>query len=77
MTVGRRMAGRVAVITGAACGIGAAPAGRLAAEGAVVVVTDVDDVADEAVAAGIADGSGRAEYVRRDLTSAAGPRLSP
>ena len=44
------MAGRVVVITGAAHGIGAATARRLAAEGAAVVVTDVDDTAGKAVA---------------------------
>ncbi|MFE9452244.1 SDR family NAD(P)-dependent oxidoreductase [Streptomyces sp. NPDC006739] len=73
------MTGRVAVITGAAHGIGAATARRLAAEGATVVVTDVDDAAGKAVAEGIsngisngiADGAGRAEYVRCDVTSAA------
>ncbi|MEI5519339.1 SDR family oxidoreductase [Streptomyces brasiliscabiei] len=65
------MTGRVAVITGAAHGIGAATARRLAAEGAVVVVTDVDDEAGKTVAADIVAGGGRAEYVRCDVTSAA------
>jgi NAD(P)-dependent dehydrogenase (short-subunit alcohol dehydrogenase family) len=65
------MAGRVAVITGAAHGIGAATARRLADEGATVVVTDVDDAAGKALAADIQDGGGRAEYVRCDVTSAA------
>ncbi|MER5374282.1 SDR family oxidoreductase [Streptomyces sp. NPDC002553] len=65
------MAGRVAVITGAAHGIGAATARRLADEGASVVVTDVDDAAGEALAAGIEDMGGRARYVRCDVTSAA------
>ncbi|WP_262704061.1 MULTISPECIES: SDR family NAD(P)-dependent oxidoreductase [Streptomyces] len=64
------MAGRVAVITGAAHGIGAATARRLAAEGAAVVVTDVDDAAGNAVAAGITESGGQAEYVRCDVTSA-------
>lgn len=71
MTECRRMTGRVAVITGAAHGIGAATARRLAAEGAVVVVTDVDDEAGKTVAADIVAGGGRAEYVRCDVTSAA------
>jgi NAD(P)-dependent dehydrogenase (short-subunit alcohol dehydrogenase family) len=44
--------GRVAVITGAARGIGLAHAELLAAEGALVVVNDVDaDEADQAAAA--------------------------
>ncbi|GAA2932952.1 SDR family oxidoreductase [Streptomyces violaceus] len=66
-----RMAGRVAVITGAAHGIGAATACRLAAEGATVVVTDVDDTAGKTVVADIEAGGGRAEYLRCDVTSAA------
>lgn len=59
-----RLDGRVALVTGAASGIGAACAARFAAEGAVVVATDLEagpevqslDVVDEAaVAARVAD----------------------
>ncbi|HTT51340.1 MAG TPA: 3-oxoacyl-ACP reductase [Streptosporangiaceae bacterium] len=39
----QRLAGRVAVITGAASGIGLASARRLAAEGATVVVADIEE----------------------------------
>lgn len=46
-----RLAGRVALLTGAASGIGAATARRFVAEGASVVVTDVDLAGAEAVAA--------------------------
>lgn len=46
----QRLAGRVAVITGAAGGIGLAAARRMRAEGAMIVIGDLDAVAGEAVA---------------------------
>jgi NAD(P)-dependent dehydrogenase (short-subunit alcohol dehydrogenase family) len=46
-----RVAGRVAVITGGAAGLGLACAGLLAAEGATVVVADIDRNAGERAAA--------------------------
>jgi NAD(P)-dependent dehydrogenase (short-subunit alcohol dehydrogenase family) len=62
-----RVAGKVALVTGAAQGIGRACAERLAAEGAVVVLTDIGD-GEEAVA-GIRGASGQAEFLRHDVTS--------
>lgn len=59
-----RVEGKVAIITGAAKGLGAADARRLAAEGAIVVLADVDDAAGEALAAEI---GGSASYRHLDV----------
>lgn len=48
-----RYEGRVAVVTGAARGIGAGIAARLAAEGASIAILDLDQTAAAATAAGI------------------------
>ncbi len=45
-----RLAGKVAIITGAASGLGAASARRFVEEGARVVITDLDDAAGQALA---------------------------
>ncbi len=43
MDLTRRLAGRVAVITGGGSGIGLAAARRMRAEGAIIVIGDIDD----------------------------------
>lgn len=53
----RSIAGRVAIVTGAASGMGRATARLFAAEGAKVVVTDLDLAACEAVAAECGGGA--------------------
>ena len=64
----RRLEGRVALVTGSASGIGRATVERLSAEGAAVVVTDVQDEAGEHAAATIRDAGGDALYVHLDVT---------
>jgi len=68
MTEGR-LDGRVALITGAARGQGAAHARRLAMEGAIVLAVDVLDAEGEAAAAGLRADGLDVRYRRLDVTS--------
>src|SRR5258706_7310090 len=63
--------GQVAVLTGAARGIGRGAAEAFAAAGARVYVVDVDAAAGEAVVRAIHERGGQAAFVAADLTSAA------
>jgi len=64
-----RVNGKVALVTGGASGIGRGCSEKLAAEGAFVVVTDIQDKLGEEVVAGIHKAGGKAEYVHHDVTS--------
>jgi NAD(P)-dependent dehydrogenase (short-subunit alcohol dehydrogenase family) len=68
----KRLEGRVALITGAASGIGRATAGRLAEEGAVVVVTDVQVALGEEAVAELRERGGAAHFLHLDVTSEQG-----
>ena len=66
--------GTVAVVTGAAAGAGRAIALRLGAEGAFVVVADIDPGGGGATVDAIAAAGGRAAFVRADMTDGDGVR---
>lgn len=62
---------RIAVVTGAASGIGSAVAGKLARAGAIVVIADVQIDNGQARAAELCTAGGRAHFVEVDLTDPA------
>jgi NAD(P)-dependent dehydrogenase (short-subunit alcohol dehydrogenase family) len=72
----RRLEGRTAWVSGAASGIGEAVARLFAAEGANVVLVDVDRDRAEAVRLAIAEAGGRALVVPTDVASEEGVRES-
>ncbi len=63
--------GKVALVTGAAMGIGAACAAALAREGARVVLTDLDGARGEAGAAAIRAAGGEAIFLHQDVAEEA------
>ena len=63
----QRFNGRVAIVTGGATGLGAAIAQRLAAEGARVLVADINTEAAEQTASSIRAAQGVAETIRTDV----------
>ena len=66
-----RLAGKVAIITGASRGMGAAEARVLAREGASVMLCDILDVRGAGIAAEIVEAGGDAVYQHLDVTSEA------
>jgi 3(or 17)beta-hydroxysteroid dehydrogenase len=66
-----RVNGKVVLITGGASGLGKADAEALAAEGAEVVITDVNQEDGEMVAEAIRSSGGKATFLPHDVTSEA------
>lgn len=69
-----KLAGRKALVTGGSSGIGEATARRFAAEGASVMIADIDDAAGENVVREIRDAGGVAYYCHVDVTDRAAVR---
>ena len=63
----QRLSDRIAIVTGAAAGIGRATTVRLAAEGASVIAADIDDEGAEGVARQIRESGGTAFAVQTDV----------
>jgi NAD(P)-dependent dehydrogenase (short-subunit alcohol dehydrogenase family) len=63
-----RLTGKVAIVTGGASGFGRATAALFAAEGAHVIVADVDEVGGMETVDGIARGGGKAALVVGDVS---------
>jgi len=64
-----RLKGKVAIITGAAGGLGRAQALLLAKEGAKVVVTDIDKIKGQKIAEEVRNEGGEAVFIKHDVTS--------
>lgn len=64
-----RLDGKVAVITGAASGMGRATALRFAGEGAALVIADLNREGGEAAVRDCRENGGRAVFQRTDVTS--------
>ncbi len=64
-----RLEGKVAVVSGAGSGMGAAIAKLFAAEGAAVVVADIFEEGSRETVSGIDEAGGRAQFIPTDVTS--------
>jgi NAD(P)-dependent dehydrogenase (short-subunit alcohol dehydrogenase family) len=67
-----QLAGKVAIVTGGASGIGAACAETLAREGASVLVTDVDELLGQGLVQKISEAGGKVAWLTHDVRDEAG-----
>ena len=67
-----RLAGKVAIISGAASGMGAATARRFGKEGARVVIADMLEEEGKAVADGVNEAGGKGMFMALNVTDEAG-----
>ncbi|MBL6751514.1 MAG: SDR family oxidoreductase [Nevskia sp.] len=74
MSAPGKLAGRPALVTGGSSGIGAGVALRFAAEGAHVLIADIDDAGGEKLVAQIRAAGGTAHYRHLDVTDRAAVR---
>lgn len=68
---GKRLANKVAIVTGAGSGFGQGIAERFAEEGCAVIINDIAREAGERIAGAIRDHGGRAAFVHGDVSKAA------
>ncbi len=69
MITGKRMEGRVALITGGGAGIGAESALQFSREGAKIIVVDLNGETGQAAADAVVAKGGEAIFVQADVTS--------
>jgi NAD(P)-dependent dehydrogenase (short-subunit alcohol dehydrogenase family) len=65
----KRVAGKVAIVTGAGSGMGRAGATLLASEGAKVVVADINETTGTRVCRSISDAAGEATFIKVNVLS--------
>jgi NAD(P)-dependent dehydrogenase (short-subunit alcohol dehydrogenase family) len=67
----KRVEGKVAIVTGAGSGMGRSGATQLAAEGARVVIADIDETKGRRVCQSIVDAANEAAFIQVDVRSVA------